>query len=114
MYTRLSKLLNKSLKISAYVTGGVILFSSTVAVIGFKSLDALHSNIDKELFKLTGYHYSYDKLQTSFSGRLQPEIAINNLTIYTTNKNQPFLKSEKLSHYFHIEAYGNCNQFLAI
>lgn len=96
MYTRLSKLLNKSLKISAYVTGGVILFSSTVAVIGFKSLDALHSNIDKELFKLTGYHYSYDKLQTSFSGRLQPEIAINNLTIYTTNKNQPFLKVRKI------------------
>ncbi|AUR53009.1 YhdP family protein [Aquella oligotrophica] len=96
MYTRLSKLLNKSLKISAYVTGGVILFSSTVAVVGFKSLDALHSKIDKELFKLTGYHYSYDKLQTSFSGRLQPEIAINNLTIYTANKNQPFLKVKKI------------------
>lgn len=96
MHIRLSKVLNNTVKVSLYTVAGSTIISAATIVILFKNLDSLHNKIDKQLFKLTGYHYSYDKLETGFSGRLQPEIMIDNLSIYTKNKNQPLFKIKKI------------------
>jgi hypothetical protein len=64
MHIRLSKVLNNTVKVSLYTVAGSTIISAATIVILFKNLDSLHNKIDKQLFKLTGYHYSYDKLFT--------------------------------------------------